>query len=113
MTGESCFDQAGGLVAVEPLISAITPGEAPMGAIWQFVIDNRDTLSWLGGGVVVVAGGLWTVTQFFLKREKSNSVTAVGGIAAGGDIRNRNSPITISNTGTISNTSNPRRNPET
>jgi hypothetical protein len=80
-----------------------------MEAIWQFVTDNRDTLSWLGGGVVVAAGGIWTVTQFFLKREKSRPVTAVGGIAAGRDVRGRNSPVTISNTGTISNASNPGR----
>jgi hypothetical protein len=78
-----------------------------MDAIWRFVTDNRDTLSWLGGGAVVLAGGVWTVTTFFLKREKSKPVSAVGGIAAGRDIRNRNSPITISNTGTISNTSTP------
>jgi hypothetical protein len=68
-----------------------------MNAIWQFVADNRDMLSWLGGGVVVVAGGIWTVTKFFLKREKPKSVSAVGGVAAGRDIRG--SPITISTTG--------------
>jgi hypothetical protein len=68
-----------------------------MDAILQFVTDNRDTLSWLGGGVVVVAGGLWTVTKFFLKREKPKPVNAVGGVAAGRDIRD--SPITISTTG--------------
>jgi hypothetical protein len=68
-----------------------------MNAIWQFVTDNREMLSWLGGGVVVVAGGAWTVAKFFLKREKPRSVTAVGGVAAGGDIRG--SPITISTAG--------------
>lgn len=65
-----------------------------MNAIWQFVTDNRDMLSWLGGGVVVVAGGVWTVAKFFLKREEPKSVSAVGGVAAGGDIRG--SAITIS-----------------
>jgi hypothetical protein len=68
-----------------------------MDAIWQFVSDNRDMLSWLGGGVVAVAGGVWTVTKFFLKREKPKSVSAVGGVAAGRDIRG--SPIIISTTG--------------
>jgi hypothetical protein len=67
-----------------------------MDATWQFLIDNRETLSWLGGGVVVVAGGIWTVTKFFLRREKPKSVTATGGVAAGRDIRG--SPITITNT---------------
>jgi hypothetical protein len=68
-----------------------------MEAVWQFVADNRDTLSWLGGGVVVIAGGIWTVTKFVLKREKPKPVIAQGGVAAGRDIRG--SPITISNTG--------------
>jgi hypothetical protein len=68
-----------------------------MEVVWQFVTDNRDMLSWLGGGVVVVAGGVWTVTKFFLKREKPKSVSAEGGVAAGRDISG--SPITISTTG--------------
>jgi len=68
-----------------------------MEAIWRFITDNRETLSWLGSGAVVVAGGAWAVTRFFLKREKPKPVSAIGGVAAGRDIRG--SPITISNTG--------------
>ena len=67
-----------------------------MEAIWRFVTDNREVLSWLGGGAVVVAGGIWTVAKFFLKREKPKPVSAVGGVAAGRDIRG--SPITITTT---------------
>ena len=40
-----------------------------MEAIWRFVTENQQTLGWLGGGVVVVAGGIWTVAKFFLSRE--------------------------------------------
>ena len=72
-------------------------GRSQMEAVWQFVTDNRDVLSWLGGGVVVVAGGVWTITKFFLKREKLKSISAVGGVAAGRDISG--SPIKISTTG--------------
>ena len=64
-----------------------------MGAVWQFFIDNQQVLSWLGGGAVVVAGGIWTVAKFFLKREKPKSVIAIGGVAAGRDISR--SPVTI------------------
>ncbi len=69
-----------------------------MEAIWRFVIDNQQTLTWLGGGAVALAGGIWTVAKFFLSREKPNpkSISAVGGVAAGRDIRV--SPITITHT---------------
>jgi hypothetical protein len=67
-----------------------------MEAIWRFVSDNQQVLSWFGGGCVVVAGGIWTVTKFFLKREKPKPVSAVSGVAAGRDIHR--SRITITNT---------------
>lgn len=67
---------------------------------------QRDVLSWLGGGAVIVAGGIWTVVRFFVQREQPKpasvlqpeppkSVSAVGGVAAGGNISG--SPITITN----------------
>jgi hypothetical protein len=71
--------------------------EALVEAIWRFVTDNRETLTWLGGGAIVVAGGAWRVAKFFLKREKPKPVSAVGGLAAGRDIRG--SPTTITYTG--------------
>jgi hypothetical protein len=67
-----------------------------MQAIWRFVTHNQEVLSWLGGGGVVVAGGVWTVTKFFLRREKPKPVSAVSGVAAGRDIHG--SRITITNT---------------
>jgi hypothetical protein len=40
-----------------------------MTTIWAFLSDptNRDVLSWIGVGLVVVCGGLWTVITFFRK----------------------------------------------
>ena len=67
-----------------------------MEAIWRFITENQRMLSWLGGGVVVLAGGIWTVTKFFLNREKPKPVSAVIGVAAGRD--NRGNTITITNT---------------
>lgn len=42
-----------------------------MDTISQFVKDNRDTVSCLGGGAVVIAGGTWTVQNSFLKVRNS------------------------------------------
>jgi hypothetical protein len=69
-----------------------------MEAIWRFVSENQQALSWLGGGIVVVAGGIWTVAKFFLRfrREKPKPVSAVSGVAAGRDIHG--SRITITHT---------------
>ena len=58
-----------------------------MTALWQFILDNQTTLSWLGGGVVVVAGGIWSAVTMLPKREPPKSVSADTGVAAGRDIR--------------------------
>jgi hypothetical protein len=41
-------------------------------AIWAFLGDetNRAILSWIGGGVVVVFGGLWAAFKLFLPRKE-------------------------------------------
>lgn len=65
--------------------------------IWTFLTDpeNRIVLSWLGGGLIVVCGGLWTVMTFFLGRKRPTSTkpspalsqrAKQGSLAAGGDI---------------------------
>ena len=70
------------------------------GSIWAFLNDpgNRAVLSWVGGGMVVVVGGIWAVVKFFFKKDDNRGakpgVSAEGGsVAIGGD--NRNSPISI------------------
>lgn len=67
--------------------------------IWTFLKDpvNREVLGWIGGGIVVVAGGIWVVVKFLAKkddRDAKPSVKAEGGsVAIAGD--NKNSPINI------------------
>jgi hypothetical protein len=64
-------------------------------SIWDFLKDgsNQTVLSWIGGGIVVVAGGLWAASKFLFPKEKDKSAPppAVhadhGGFAAGRDIR--------------------------
>jgi len=70
-----------------------------MSEFWTFLSqpENQATLSWLGGGLVVVCGGLWTFLKFYLGNRRSggaapaaeaSSVSADrGGTAAGRDIR--------------------------
>jgi hypothetical protein len=40
-----------------------------LSAIWDFVSDasNRTVLGWIGGAIVVVAGGIWAVIKFLAK----------------------------------------------
>ena len=57
------------------------------------VKKNRDLISWLGGGVVVAAGGIWAVVTFFVshddKRSGPSTTTVINqsgpGIASGRD----------------------------
>jgi hypothetical protein len=63
---------------------------------WSFLQadSNRAVPGWLGGGIVVVAGGFWSVYKFrsSQKRRKDRAGPVVsasrGGVAAGRDIRN-------------------------
>ncbi len=52
--------------------------------------DNRAVLGWIGGGIVVVIGGLWTAFKFFFSKKKEPTVSASNGsVAAGRDIRGK------------------------
>ncbi len=66
-----------------------------METLWAFLSDpdNQQTLAWLGGGLVVVAGGLWAFIKFFFARAAGSSTPPTptisadrGGIAAGRDV---------------------------
>ncbi len=63
-----------------------------MSEIWAFLSDpnNRNTLAWIGGGIIVVAGGVWTVVRFLAERRKGPEprvkvIATHGGMAAGRD----------------------------
>jgi hypothetical protein len=53
-----------------------------------FSAENRRVLSWIGGALVAVAVGLWTVFIYFDQRsssEKNKGQTADHGVAIGRD----------------------------
>lgn len=63
-----------------------------MTTIWAFLSDpaHREVLSWIGGGLVVICGGLWTVVTFLRKPaaaaagrdgRRTNRTTIVNGLA--------------------------------
>ena len=67
--------------------------------------DRRAILSWLGGGTVVVAGGIWTVVTFVVDHKKSpekqsgpkvelsgQGITSGGNISVGRDLTVTNGP---------------------
>jgi hypothetical protein len=63
-----------------------------MQKLWDFVVENRETLTWLGGGVVAVAGGIWAIIKHFFPSEPRKQLPAGptvslsgAGIASGGD----------------------------
>ncbi len=63
-----------------------------MGSLWSFlsVPRNQKTLAWLGGGLVVAAGGIWAVVTYFWPHHEAELppqtvVCAQAGIAAGRD----------------------------
>jgi hypothetical protein len=63
--------------------------------MWEFIKDpaNRAVISWIGGGVVIILGGLWAVIKFLLRSpgQTHPSVSASdGGVAVGRDIRDSN-----------------------
>ena len=71
--------------------------------LWKFIRNtkNREIISWFGGGIAVVAAGIWAVVVFFfLHQEKPatlspTTVTQSGtGIGSGRDT-NVNAPVSI------------------
>ena len=60
-----------------------------MGALWGFLTkpNNQKTLSWLGGGLIIVAGGAWAVVTYVWPHEDGPKIVCAepGGVAAGRD----------------------------
>jgi hypothetical protein len=65
-----------------------------MSELWRFVRQkrNREVLGWLGGGLVVVAAGVWAVIIYLSpphmpsKPNPINVQANCGGVAIGGDV---------------------------
>jgi hypothetical protein len=64
-----------------------------LSSIWDFLKDasNQAVLSWIGGGIVVIAAGIWAVVKFIAKNgdQKPSQPTVSadhGSIAAGRNI---------------------------
>jgi hypothetical protein len=70
---------------------------------WLSVKKNRDVVAFVGGGVVIAAGGLWTVVTFFWPAQTPNPNGSGGNgqhVVIGGD--NINSPINLNRNDTRS-----------
>lgn len=59
-----------------------------MRRLWKFIQKdkNRQIVSWLGGGVVVVVAGLWAATVFFLSSRTASVEARCGAVAIGGSV---------------------------
>ena len=67
-----------------------------MSSLWTFLRkpSNQRLLTWLGGGVVVIVSGMWTVaTYVWPVHEPPTAVCADQGVAIGGNV----SGSTVSN----------------
>ena len=64
---------------------------------WLRNAGNRTVLGWLGGGLIVLAGGLWIAfTHFTASPPKPPGVSADrGSFAAGGDVDTRGGAISL------------------
>lgn len=64
----------------------------PLKAAWRWLSQskNQKTLSWISGGLIVVAGGLWQGYLHFSEKPKNEPTPTIsaagGGIAAGGNV---------------------------
>jgi len=71
--------------------------------MWSFLQNkkNREVLGWVGGGLAVVIGGLWTAFVYFSKPDTktagSGPQASCGSVAAAGSLWG--SKIVASNTG--------------
>jgi hypothetical protein len=78
-----------------PLVPAA--GGRDMSSIWTFVRkpSNQKLLSWLGGGGVIAAGGIWAVATYLWPAHEPPKVECVQqGVKIGGSV----SGSTVSNT---------------
>ena len=65
-----------------------------MSSLWEFIRQkhNRDVFGWLGGGLVVVATGLWAAIVYLFPPQKpseprpANVQADCGGVAIGGSV---------------------------
>jgi hypothetical protein len=72
----------------------ITPGAKMLPWLWKFLHDgrNRAILSWLGGGAVVIATGIWAAIVYFFPAHKPPELNPrdvqanCGGVAIGGNV---------------------------
>lgn len=79
-----------------------------MADFWAFLADqnNQQTLTWLGGGAVVAAGGLWTAIKFFWKPKEAEggepaSSPQSGDILVDGDGNITGGTVNIDNSSTM------------
>jgi len=51
--------------------------------MWDFLTDpqNQQTLSWIGGGLAVICGGLWAVLRFVLERRGRSAASPAAAAA--------------------------------
>ena len=65
-----------------------------MSSLWEFICEkpNREVLGWLGGGLVVVAMGIWAAVVYFFPPQKpaelrpANVQADCSGVAIGGSV---------------------------
>ena len=75
-----------------------------LSTMWSFLQNkkNREVLGWVGAGLAVVIGGLWTAFVYFSPPNKTSASgptvhASCGSVAAGGNVSG--ATITAGNTG--------------